>query len=302
MTKQEVQLRVSKDGKPLDLSLFEWDENTNTFSSAESGLVLDFRNVAYCTFKTGSFCTFDTGYYCTFKTGSFCTFDTGYSCTFDTGYSCTFKTGDSCTFDTGYYCTFKTGDSCTFKTGSSCTFKTGEKSAIVRRDIFEVIILENGGEIQLCPYKIAGYLTKDGDKWMKDGEEYIIIDGILSKVISHKGGVYKVLNHGEREESYIVTNGIAYSHGKTIKDAKESLMFKISDRNVEDFKGMKLTDVVTLEQGVQMYRKITGSCESQTKSFVQNLKEPKESYTISEIIKITEGQFGNNDFQNFFNN
>lgn len=86
MTKLEVQKRVLKNGKPLDLELFTWDEKTKTFSSTENGLVLDFRYINNVTFKTGYNCTFSTGDSCTFKTGSYCTFSTGYDCTLDCYY------------------------------------------------------------------------------------------------------------------------------------------------------------------------------------------------------------------------
>ena len=72
MTKKEVQQRVLQNGKPLDLEKFEWDEKTNTFSSSEDGLVLDFAGCSYCTFNTGFNCTFNTGYDCTFNTEDNC--------------------------------------------------------------------------------------------------------------------------------------------------------------------------------------------------------------------------------------
>ena len=39
MTKEEVQKRVLKGGEPLSLNLFDWDAETNTFSSREGNLV-----------------------------------------------------------------------------------------------------------------------------------------------------------------------------------------------------------------------------------------------------------------------
>ena len=81
----KLNFSITKNGKELDKTLYEWDEKTRTFSTLENGLVLDF--------GTGFNCTFDTGFDCTFKTGSGCTFDTSYNCTFDTGFDCTFKTG-----------------------------------------------------------------------------------------------------------------------------------------------------------------------------------------------------------------
>jgi len=141
LTKLEVQKRVLKNGEPLALHLFEWDEKTNTFNSKENGLVLDFKGVNNCTFDTGSDCTFKTGSNCTFNTGS----------------DCTFKTSSNCTFDTGYY----------------CTFNTGKNSVIVRRDIFEVITLtEETNHIRLNPCEVKGHeVISDKVKIIIDGKE-----------------------------------------------------------------------------------------------------------------------------------
>ena len=132
MTKKEIQQRVFKNGKPLDLDKFKWDEKTNTFLSSEDYLVLDFNGVSDCTFNTESDCTFKTGSYCTFNTGS--------------------------------YCTFKTGSDCTFKTGSYCTFKTGENCVVVRKDIYEVIKLKSRQKIKLKKYGIKGYDILEEEK------------------------------------------------------------------------------------------------------------------------------------------
>ena len=181
MTKKEVQKRVLRDGEPLSLDKFEWDEKTNAFSSGEDYLVLDFEGIDYCTFNTGPNCTFKTGYNCTFYTGynctfytgpnctfytgSDCTFKTGYNCTFDTGPNCTFDTGPNCTFNTGFNCTFKTGfnctfytgPNCTFDTGYNCTFYTGSDCVVVRRDIYEIIELKENQRIQLRGSGEKGY-------------------------------------------------------------------------------------------------------------------------------------------------
>ena len=139
-SKKEIQQRVFKNGKPLDLDKFEWDEKTNTFSSSEDYLVLDFNGMSYRTFNTGSDCTFKTGSYCIFKTGSHCTFNTGSDCTFNT--------------ESG----------CTFKTESHCTFKTGENCVVVRKDTYEVIELKSGQKIKLKEYSIKGYDILEEEK------------------------------------------------------------------------------------------------------------------------------------------
>ena len=72
MTKQEIQKRVSKNGKSLSLDDFEWDEKTNTFSSVERLLALNFSDISGCTFKTGSGCTFKASSDCIFKIGEEC--------------------------------------------------------------------------------------------------------------------------------------------------------------------------------------------------------------------------------------
>ena len=124
MTKQEVSQRVLQNGKPLNLDKFIWDEKTNTFSSSEDGLVIDFKEINDCTFKTG--------WCCTFKTGSYCTFDTGPGCTFDTGVG--------------------------------CMFDTGAQSVIVRRDVYEVIELDGTKQIKLNDYEVKGYTVINGKK------------------------------------------------------------------------------------------------------------------------------------------
>ena len=164
MTKKEVQKKVSQNGEPLDLSKFEWDEKTNTFSSNEDNLVLDFNYVDDCTFDTGSNCTFKTGSNCTFKTGSNCTLNTGSDCTFDTGFNCTFDTRSNCTFDTGSYCTFKTGSSCTFDTGFNCTFDTRDNCVVVRRDVYEIIEVPANRQIKLNGLEVKGFTYLDENK------------------------------------------------------------------------------------------------------------------------------------------
>lgn len=56
----KINFSVTKNAKPLDPSLYSWDEKTRTFSTTEDGLVLDFKGIYNCTFNTGSDCTFDT--------------------------------------------------------------------------------------------------------------------------------------------------------------------------------------------------------------------------------------------------
>ena len=272
----------------MPLDKFEWDEKTKTFSTNENGLAIDFRNISDCTFKTG--------WSCTFTTGGYCTFDTCGDCTFKTSWGGTFTTGDDCTF--------KTGDDCTFTTGWSCTFKTLNNCVVVRRDVFEVIIPKKGQKTQLNPYNISGYLAEVDGKMYPSGDtsqgEHIIIDGILSKVISRKGNVIKVINHEEDKQTYIVSDGDKHAHGKTLKEARDSLIYKLSNRDTSKFKEWELDRKITFAEAIESYRAITGACEEGTRGFVKNTKIPKK-LTVSDVIEITKGQFGNEIYKQFFN-
>ena len=54
-------------------------------------------------------------------------------------------------------CTFYTSYGCTFDTSSNCTFKTGYYCVVVRRDIYEVVELEENKTIKLNWYLIKWY-------------------------------------------------------------------------------------------------------------------------------------------------
>lgn len=122
MTKEEVSQRVYKDGKPLDLDLFTWCEETNTFETEEHYLLINFKEIDNCNFKIQCDTQIMTGSYCTFKAGGGCTFSTGSHCTFHTEEYCDFITAGNCNFYTSYGCIFNVEDRCSFKTGKSCVF------------------------------------------------------------------------------------------------------------------------------------------------------------------------------------
>ena len=114
---EKLNFSITKGGVALSESLYSWNEETRTLSTNEGCLVLDFRNISNCTFKTGSYCTFDTGSNCIFDTGSNCTFDTG----------------------------------------SGCTFKTDSYCVVIRRDIYQVIELTENQKIKLYGCGVIGF-------------------------------------------------------------------------------------------------------------------------------------------------
>ena len=155
--------------------------------------------------------------------------------------------------------------------------------------------------LTIAPRNIKGYVNND--YYYKDGKKQykaIIADGILSEVIEHKKNVYRVKNHGETEITYLVQDGDVYSHGKTLKEAKESLIYKLSNRDTSQYKDYTLDTKVTKKEAIQMYRAITGACEQGTRMFVEGLSTVPRNLTVKKIIELTEGRYGNDKFRKFF--
>jgi hypothetical protein len=238
---------------------------------------------------------------CTIKTGPYCTIDAGWDCTIKTVSNCTIKTGPYCTIDAGWDCTIKTGRDCTIDAWWDCTIDTGLGCVVVRRDNFEVITLTNPvNHICLCPRDIPGYV-RDGI-YSVTGKPAIIADGILSEIVSKKKSVYKVINYGESEISFLIEKDGVFSHGKTVKEAKESLMYKIKDRDTSIYNNHDLNTVLTTEEAIKMYRVITGACEEGAKYFVSKLPNVPKKLTVSKLIKLTEGQYNHRSLVDFFKN
>ena len=137
--------------------------------------------------------------------------------------------------------------------------------------------------------------------FMKSG--FLFADNILARIITKKKNVYKIQIVGQTKISYCIEVDGNFSHGATLKEAKESLIYKITDRDKSDYEDYTLDTEVTHKEAIKMYRVITGACESGTRHFVENvLAEKKEKYTVKEIIKLTEGQYGNETLEEFMEN
>ncbi len=130
-------------------------------------------------------------------------------------------------------------------------------------------------------------------------EGYLFADGILSEIVSHHGNVWRVVVCGETEVSYVVSNGEAYSHGKTIKEARDGLIYKIGSRDTSKFKTWTLDRVVSKAEAIEAYRVITGACEAGVRQWVERHKTP-DQVTVKEIIDLTKNAYGNKEFEMFF--
>ncbi len=198
---------------------------------------------------------------------------------------------------------------------------TGNKSVISAIGAFSAVKASKGSWITLAEYKIVENHYEvdfvkteyvDGKK-IKDGQfyclynhefcEYAEFDNIKCAVLSKKSNVYKTVLFNDFDSgkiTYVIEKDGVYSHGDTIKDAKESFIYKISNRDTSAYENYTKDTIVSFEEAIKMYRAITGACEAGTKHFVKSLNEVKKEYSIAEIIEITQGNYGAEDFKNFF--
>ena len=132
---------------------------------------------------------------------------------------------------------------------------------------------------------------------------YLFADGILSKQVSVKNlrglTVHEVVICGKTDTSYVIERDGVYSHGATIQEAKESLIFKISDRDTSRFKSWTLDTQVSAAEAIASYRAITGACEFGTREFCAG-KDLERNYTVAEVIKMTTGKYGCEQYKGFF--
>lgn len=132
--------------------------------------------------------------------------------------------------------------------------------------------------------------------------KYLYADGILTHVRgSRKIGEY-TFYIGKIRGQNVVSDGVHYAHCDQLRDGVADLMFKTAeDRGADQYKGLSLDAVVTIDEAVTMYRVITGACRQGSQSFVDGLGDQrKETYTIRECIELTKGQYNATAFERFF--
>ena len=133
---------------------------------------------------------------------------------------------------------------------------------------------------------------------------FLLMDGILSFIKGTKempyGKIHKITVVGKLKVSYCLEVDGVYSHGATIKEARESLLYKISSRDKSAYEGWSLDKVITKRQAIESYRVITGACEAGVRHFVEGMGKIKVRYTVGEVIALTKGQYGNDEYREFF--
>jgi len=124
-------------------------------------------------------------------------------------------------------------------------------------------------------------------------------DGVLARIVSQRGPVSRVVICGKTEVSYLVTDGEAWSHGKTLVEARDGLLYKIGSRDTSEFKAWTLDQEVSKRDAIRAYRAITGACEGGVRAWMDQRNTP-ETVTVKAIIDLTKGAYGAEAFKGFF--
>ena len=121
-----------------------------------------------------------------------------------------------------------------------------------------------------------------------------IADGILGHVVSKKSGITKIIAVGSKKTLYLVSDGKGnFSHGETIKEARESLVYKIT----ASFDG-KIPEKATVSEWIPIYRAITGACSTGVRMFVEkNRMCLSDVKTKEEVLNIIGGAYGSDRFK-----
>ena len=165
-----------------------------------------------------------------------------------------------------------------------------------------------GGSLDLR--SVSKYIGKDVTlpyipiRYLWRNKEYIKVDGIFTRIISERGKVMRVQRIAHKEIEYLVTDGEGkWAHGATLKEAKDSLIYKIADRDKSKYNDWTKNTIVTHAEAIEAYRVITGACAMGTRHFCEVVlgNKKKDKYSIAEVIELTKGQYGSESFASFFN-
>ncbi len=131
-------------------------------------------------------------------------------------------------------------------------------------------------------------------------DAYIYCDGILTWY-SHKKAFSNYTVYVGYFGNYVVVDGDKNcAHGNSIRQCIADIAFKKSVRDSSEYKGIDMDEQYPLMECIVMYRAITGACSGGVEMFMQKQKEIKDTYSANEIIGITVGSYGHEQFVKFF--
>lgn len=218
MTKEEVQKRVLRYGKPLSLDLFKWDDKERRFVAEYlinpiGNLVVDFCCIEGVSFEVGSGCTliascnskFKAGFGSSIITGGNCSFKLDSKCSVIATDNCIFETGDNCVLNVRDNCTFvKLGNNCMVNAGSHCKFNdVGSNCVIKTEDECDVLfasssLLKTGDNCKIMVHHNCTLETGHNSEIKTTGYDNLVIGPNRKKVIQLKTDTkIKTINNQE---------------------------------------------------------------------------------------------------------
>ncbi len=175
--------------------------------------------------------------------------------------------------------------------------------AAVKGDIGNLVMCseydKNGKPIGGLAFIIDGKTLKANEWYIVEKNKWVEVDftdGVFSRVISSKNGVKKVKSD-DGDIMYIVSSGEFNAHGKTIKEAREALIYKTQSRDVSEYKNMPKDTVKTPKEWAAVYHVTTGACIAGCESFIKSKGKLKKTYTLAEILEQTKGAYGHERFK-----
>jgi hypothetical protein len=194
-----------------------------------------------------------------------------------------------------------------YRSQSSCSNENSAASALgyraaVSGDMGNLLmaseyVVENekykpvGGKADL----VDGKKLKPNCWYIVEGGEWVevdISDGVFTRVISTKGNVKKVKSDNGNVLYVVRDENGTTSHGKTIKEARADLIYKY----IAKFDG-DLPKKATGAEWIGIYRAVTGACAQGVKMFVKAAgHDLSKTYTVAQIVKMTQGQYGAEKF------
>ncbi|MDD5293736.1 MAG: hypothetical protein PHW40_05440, partial [Candidatus Izemoplasmatales bacterium] len=131
-------------------------------------------------------------------------------------------------------------------------------------------------------------------------DKWVFADDILThiKVVKKIGDMTVYVTP---YKAVVVTkDGKTFAHGNTIREAVQDLRFKEAERNIDDYREFDRDSVLEFDDAVIMFRVITGACAYGTNRFIEEQKIEKRPYSVGEILELTKGQYGHEEFAKYF--
>ena len=141
-------------------------------------------------------------------------------------------------------------------------------------------------------------------------DNYIFIDNTLVPYIKkwtykNKHIIYNGIFKKYRVLEYHCDNGDVYYHlCRSSNDFDKYFEYdEAINRGLLQLDIYNLDSLVDIPTAAKIYKICTGACDEGIQDFIKSLKNPKDLYTIREIIDLTENQYINHDiFKSYFYN